>query len=297
MIFARTINGQGLSARTLASRAIFGMAFIAGAAVVSAAAPDDMDDPAAQEHRYGRCVEMAEKAPDRGINLALEWQSQGGGVPARHCEALGLFYGKEFGEAAIRLESLAEDMRLGRDMPIRDGKAFAAGPTMIADTWSQAANAWLLQGETVRAEAAIDRAIAICASDDPLYATLILDRARIAAADGDYGLALEDLKQVQLLDSGRKDILILIASAARELGAYADALVVLDDYQAIFPDDPVGYLERGNLLEAMGDIAGARAAWLKVLNLAPDGPDGEAARANIQRLDVTLNDPDVAAAG
>ena len=35
-----------------------------------------------------------------------------------------------------------------------------------------------------------------------------------------------------------------------------------------------------------GDDAGARADWLAILRLAPDGAAADAARANLERLDV-----------
>ena len=169
------------------------------------------------EERYRDCVTMIDRSPDKAINLALEWQASGGGVPARHCEALGLFHLQEYAEAAARLMKIAEDMRVGKGMPVRGNQRMVANATLLADMYGQAANAWLLAGEIVRAEDAIELALAVVPPDPPQQRSeLLVDRARIAAADHDYEYALQDLEAVLAADKNRTDILVLIASAARD---------------------------------------------------------------------------------
>jgi len=240
----------------------------------------------ADEIRYGKCMDIAVQAPDKAINLALVWQNEGGGVPARHCEALGLFHLQEYGEAAARLEKIAQDMRVGRDMPVRRGKRIVASAEMLADMYNQTANAWLLANELTRAETAVDTALSLTESGSPQEMDLLVDRARIAAADEDFELALDDLERVQQLDPGRKDILVLLAAAARGTENYAKALIALDNYQAVYSNRTAGYLERGNLLDALGQKKEARQSWLKLLQITDIGPDADAARANLERLDV-----------
>ncbi|MEX0298069.1 MAG: hypothetical protein AB3N28_03295, partial [Kordiimonas sp.] len=138
------------------------------------------------ELRYSECLDLAERAPDKAINDALIWQNAGGGIPARHCEAIGLSHMKEYAEAAIRLEKIAEDMRVGKGMPVRFGKRLVATSPMLADMYGQAANAWLLAKEMVRAETTIDIALSLTAERTSQEADLLLDRARIAAADEDF---------------------------------------------------------------------------------------------------------------
>lgn len=250
------------------------------------AAEEDRD-----EQRYARCLDLASQAPDKAINNALVWQNEGGGVPARHCEAIGLSHMKEYAEAAVRLEKIAEDMRIGKGMPVRFGKRLVATSPMLADMYGQAANAWLLADEIVRAENAIDIALTLTTSGTSQEADLLLDRARIAAAAEDFGAALVDLERIKARDPLRHDILILIAASARGVKDYPKALRALDGYQAIYADDPAGHLERGNLMDAMGRHADARQSWLQVLQLVEDGPDAVAARANIERLDVNKPAP------
>ncbi len=250
------------------------------------AQPNEQED----EQRYARCVDTAQRAPDRGINQALVWQLDGGGVPARHCEALGLFFAGEYAESAIRLEGIAEDMRIGRGMPVRGDERTTATASMLADTYRQAANAWLRGSELERAESAIEQALAIVPENTALQLSIREDRAYIAAAAEDFLLALEDLDLVYRSDRKRTDLLLFIASAARALGEHDRAESALTQYLDAFPDDPSAYLELGNLKDAVGNAEQARAAWVKVLTLVQSGPDADAARANIERLDVTKPD-------
>ena len=243
----------------------------------------------AEEARYANCMDVAARAPDKGINLALVWQNEGGGIPARHCEALGLFHLQEYGEAAARLEKIATDMRVGKDMPVRLGKRLVASAGMLADMYGQTANAWLLADELVRAETAIDTALSLTENGSSQELEMLVDRARIAAADEDFTLALADLERVIQHDPGRKNILVLLAAAARGTKDFTKALTALDDYQSIFPRQTAGYLERGNLMDAMGRSKEARKSWLKLLEISDVGPDADAARANLERLDVGLS--------
>lgn len=229
---------------------------------------------------------MTERAPDSAINQALIWKGEGGGVPARHCEALGLFYLGEYEEAAARLERLVDDMRVGRDMPVRLGKRLVANAFLLAEIYGQAANAWLVAGEIVRAEAAIDNALSLSTGGSSQEREFLIDRARIAAADENFDGAYIDLKAVSDAEPGRIDILLLLASAARGSRRFDEASRALKLYEQVYPDDPSAYLELGNLMHAQDKFEDARQAWLKVLLLKEDGPDAEAARANLEALDI-----------
>ncbi len=245
----------------------------------------------ADEERYGKCLDMAERAPDRAINMALVWQGEAGGVPARHCEAIGLFHLGEYSEAAIRFEKIAEDMRIGKDMPVRQEKRIVANKTLLAEMYGQAANAWLLADELVRAEAAVNTAMSLAEQNTQQMVDLMLDKAQIAAADGYFHVSLELVEKVMIMDKGRKDILLYAASSARGSEDYIKAQFYLDQFQDIFPDNITGYLERGNLEDALGHPGLARKSWIKVIELAPESVDAEAARANMERLDLPQNKP------
>ena len=252
-------------------------------------AVDAVNAQSKEEDRYTFCMDLAEKSPDKAINEALIWQNELGGVPARHCEAYGLFAAGEYREAAARMEAIAEDMRIGRDMPVRAGKRMVATAPMLADMYGQAATAWLLASEITKAEAAIDIALSLAINGSTQEADLFVERARIAAADDDYGLAFEDLKRVYKNDPQRKNLLVLIAAAARGIGNFVEAIRAVEEYIDIYPSETNGYLEYGNLMDAMGKQGDARKHWLTVLELSETGPDAEAARANLERTALSLS--------
>jgi len=255
--------------------------------LLAAASPVLADDDLAEaERRYGTCLEMASRTPDRGINEALVWQGQGGGAPARHCEAVGLYHMGEYAESAARLELIAEDMRFGRDMPMQDGKRIVGTSLMLASIWTQAANAWLMADEIVRAESAIDQALALAPKGSKLERQALTDRARIAASDGDFDLAYTDLKRVSMADPGDTSALLLLASAARQTEKLAEAKEILDKIAEDRAEDPAFWLEAGNLADVMGKTDEARADWLKAAQLAPDSSAANAARRNLQRIDL-----------
>jgi len=242
------------------------------------------------EERYRACVDMIERSPDKAINLALEWQAMDGGVPARHCEALALAHLEEYAESAARLMSIAEDIRIGKGMPVKGDKRLVANGALIGDMYGQAANAWLLADEIVRAEDAIELALAVVPEGTAQQRELLVDRARIAAADQDYEYALADLEAVLKADEEREDILILIAAAARGVGNFDRAEEALMKYRRAYPADTAIQLELGNLRYAQGRFDEARQAWLDLLLSAEEGPNAEAARANLEKLDVKMDE-------
>lgn len=239
----------------------------------------------APEDRYAHCLDLASTSPDKAIDTALAWQAEDGGVPARHCEAIALSVAGEHAEAAIRLEGLVEDMRIGRGMPVIGGKRITASASMLADMFSQAANAWLLGGYPGRASDAVQSAISLVDEDTVQWVNLLIDRARIAAADEDFIQAQNDLNRVLRHDPRRKDILVLLAAAERALGNLTSAQDTVNLYLESFPDDPVAHLERAHILDQLGLNAEANKAYAQVILLA--GEDSELAtlaRANIERL-------------
>ncbi|WP_374763091.1 tetratricopeptide repeat protein [Yunchengibacter salinarum] len=238
--------------------------------------------------RYDQCMNKAMGSPDAGINMALAWQADGGGVPARHCEAVGLYELGEYAESAVRLESLVEDMRTGKDMPLVDGRRVTATGRALADMLGQAANAWLMASEIVRAYQAIGQALSLVESGTALHRSLLVDQGRIHAADGDMEAAYDTLKEA--LDGMRKDTpaLALLASAARQTGRLNEAADILSRYRDAFPERVDGLLELGNLRRAQDRLAEARRAFVRVIQQAPDSEEAEIARRTIEVMDLDL---------
>lgn len=217
---------------------------------------------------YGRCMAMSRSDPTAAFDAAVSWRGLGGGEAAEHCAAAALVGMGETAEGARRLEDLAQRLRAGA--PVR------------AELLAQAAQAWLAAGDIGRAENVLNAAIGLAPKDASLY----VDRAAVRAQRQDYEAAADDLDQAIAFDPYDVDALALRASARRRLGDTEGALWDAEEALRADSGSTAALLERGILRRAGGDIAGARQDWLRILQIAPDGPAGDAARAEIEQLDV-----------
>jgi tetratricopeptide (TPR) repeat protein len=221
-----------------------------------------------QAVQYKHCVALARVKPEEGWEESLAWASLAGGDPARHCGAIALIGLKQYEEAATRLEGLARDSH--------------GAARLRAGMLAQAGQAWLLAKNTERAYAAQTAALGLV----PGAPDLLIDRAETLGDAKNYKEALADLDQALTADPKRADGLTFRATAKRFLddskGAEADVAAAL----AIDPKYQDAWLESGMLKRLANDPNGARAAWMKVLEIAPNSPAGDAARRNIELLDV-----------
>src|SRR5882724_2690363 len=83
---------------------------------------------------YESCVAAINKNAAEAFEMALTWRTQGGGLPADHCAALALLALDEPGEAASRLNALAQ-------------RSDAGSREERAALLSQSGNAWLLANQ------------------------------------------------------------------------------------------------------------------------------------------------------
>lgn len=224
-----------------------------------------------KERAYAACLELAATAPDEAFEEALAWQTRNGGWAAEHCAAVALVGLGQHGEAALRLEALAR-------------KVERKEVRLATEILAQAGQSWQLAGETVRAVAAQSAALEL----DPRNVELLIDRGISLAAARNYWEAIDDLNRAAELDPARAEILILRASAYRMVDGLDLAREDIRRAMALEPRNPEGLLERGILRRLDGDDAGARQDWLKVVTLAPDSQAAEAARANLEKLDVKV---------
>lgn len=244
---------------------LIGLSLLLGAAFVPAFAAGASDeDP---ERRYRACMARARSAPEAAFDDALAWTGLGGGQPARHCLAAALIGLGQYSEGARRLESLAQDTR---DGPMR------------AELLAQAAQGWLLANAPERADDVLTAAVRIA----PDNIELLVDRAGARAALKRYGEAAEDLNAALARDPRRADALALRASARRYLDDADGALKDAEAALALDPALPEALLERGILRRLKGDDAGARSDWSAILRHAPTGAAAEAARKNLELMDV-----------
>lgn len=220
---------------------------------------------------YENCTRLAHTNPDAALEAALSWQDLGGGDPARHCAAVSLFHLGQFGQAAKRFEALAGSL----------GEAPAAERAAML---AQAGAAWFRAGDFERANAAQTAALALAPGDTEL----LIDRAMTLAAAQNYWEAIDDLNAAIDADPKRVEALILRASAYR----FVDALPLAHDdaerAHRLSPDRPEVLLEYGILQRLAGDRDGARKSWLRLLRLHDGTPAADAARRNLELLDVKV---------
>jgi tetratricopeptide (TPR) repeat protein len=222
---------------------------------------------------YKRCLELIETDPPNAFEQAMGWRDHGGGNLARHCVAAALVGLGQPAVAADRLEELALTAR--------------TAPTAVrARLLSQAGQAWLAARQTDRAHAALTTALEVAPDLPDLY----VDRAVTLAAARNYWEAIDDLNKALDIQPRYGIALALRAAAYR----YVDSLdLAMDDAEEavrLAPGLPEAYLERGILRRLRGNVNGARADWLRVLVLEPEGDAGETARANIERLELRLDE-------
>ena len=224
-------------------------------------------DAAAEAATYERCMKLARQNPDEARSLAQSWHERGGAHPADHCAAVALIRLKQYKEAALRLEALAQAMT-------------TAPAGLRAEVLDQAGQAWGLAGDPARAYAAAGAAVAL----EPKDPDLLIDRAQAAAGVGYYDKAVADLDHVLKADPSRVEALIYRASANRALDRLDPALADVEKAIARAPNSAPALLERGNIRRLKGDDEGARQDWERVGQLAPGSQADMAAKANIEHV-------------
>lgn len=218
---------------------------------------------------YSACIDKAQRQPEAGFEQAIAWRDMGGGAPAKHCVAVALFALGNYVDAAIRLEQLATD---GRTLPTKLRTALLG----------QAGEAWLSAQDYGRAYGTLSAALKITPDDTGL----LLARSLAAAGAQSYFDAIDDLNRVIELQPDDAEALTYRATAYRYLDSLELAADDVERALKAMPEDTGALLERGNLRRIKGDAAGARKDWLKVIALAPESEVAEAARHNIEALDI-----------
>jgi tetratricopeptide (TPR) repeat protein len=229
----------------------------------------------AEGARYERCLEQAVKNPADAFEEALAWIAQGGAEAARHCAAVALLHNGQPEAAAVRLEQLAQDMRL-------------QPPARRAEVLAQSGRAWLEGRNATRAVAALTSALELAPANPEIW----IDRAEAYAEAANYWEAIDDLNKAIDLDRGRADAYTFRASAYRLVNEQTLAMEDANRAVELNPRLPDAWLERGILNRYKNDIRAARRDFLQVLVLDAEGPAGDAARANIERMELKLdNEP------
>ncbi|HEY2033445.1 MAG TPA: hypothetical protein VGH02_07120 [Rhizomicrobium sp.] len=225
-----------------------------------------LDDPSiGGQNRYDNCLLLIRSAPQNALNAASDWQKNGGGGSAIHCEAVAMVALHRYAEAAGKLDSLARAAATSADR---------------AELYDQAGNAWLLARKADSAQASFSAAIAFKPRDADLY----LDRARAFALKPDWISADNDLTAALGISPSRSDILVLRASARHALGKKAQAHADIDQALKLSPSNSDALEMRGDFKMEAGDQASAKADWQAVVAQSPRSAAASTARDRLSSL-------------
>lgn len=252
-----------MTARPRILLAVFGVAMVIGVAPGSAAQAQAI----APDVEYRQCMDLTATAPDKALSRAEHWAGLGGGGAAQHCRAAALLAMGKTEQAALLLEELAQETRTTAAVKV--------------GLLRQAARAWLTVGEAQRAEGVLTAALGVA----PGNADVLEDRAVVRMELGQSDTALADLTAALARDPERLSTLVLRAAAYRRAGDTLRAAEDLSRASLIKADYPDVLLEQGNLFQVRGDVADARAVWMRVLSIAPDSPAADAARNRLAEMD------------
>jgi tetratricopeptide (TPR) repeat protein len=169
------------------------------------------------DQRFSRCLALIESDAERAYEEGMAWAAEGQQLGGYRCAALALVAQNRFEDGARRLESLAS-------------MASVSDPSLAAEMFSQAGNAWLLARAPGQARSALTRAIATMAPGAEQLPELYIDRARAYAMERDYRLAEEDLSRA--LDLRPNDHLALRLRASARMHQNAFQLAEADAQQA-----------------------------------------------------------------
>lgn len=214
-------------------------------------------DPALDPKRYDGCVRAIEADARKVEAYAVEWQALGGGLPARHCQALAQLRQGNNAGAAQTLVKAAE-------------AAEAQKNPLAADFWGQAGNALMLAGDMSGAVARFSSGIVTAGEFAPIRtANLLVDRARAYTELGNLAAARTDLDRAMQLAPSDPAAAMLSAALARRQQDLPRARADIAKAAALAPADPDVQFEQGAIAAASGDLPAARRLWQQVVAAAP----------------------------
>ena len=233
--------------------------------------------------QYEACLRLSVIDAEQAFETGLAWQDNGGGDGALHCIAVALIGMGHFKEGARRLEALAPAMEA------------ETTPALRAEVLAQAGQAWLRADNLDRAFAVQTAALKLAQPGSMAFAEILIDRAITLAQANHFWESIDDLNMAtelvrDLNDGGPEQTfsLVLRASAYRFVDVLLLALEDVEAALALSPDYPEALLERGIIRRLMADDAGARNDWLTLMRLHNGTPAAEAARRNIEKLDIKI---------
>ncbi len=228
-----------------------------------AAALVDLPDTAS---RVAACQKLIDADPKAAVDQATAWADRDRNVPSRQCLGLAFVAVERWIPAEAALAQAAAQAEADRD---------ARGLSI----WSQAANAALAGDRPAKARDDLDHVVTAANVPPTLLGEAWVDRARADVALDALPQARTDMDKGLALVPQDPFAWYLSASLARRQNDLARAQKDIAIALKSAADDPSVQLEAGNIYAAAGLPDAAHAAWTHAAQIAPDAPEGQAAKA------------------
>ncbi|MGJ8536364.1 MAG: tetratricopeptide repeat protein [Parasphingopyxis sp.] len=235
----------------------------------------------ARTQRLLSCMRVAASDPAAAIAEGARWALTDGGIEAELCLGLGYENSGDWDAAEsayMRAHGFAE----------------AAGDTRSTGILANAGRMALRNGDPASARERFGVVLADSSLSDSVRGNVLIERsqAHVALEDGDAAQA--DLVAAQALLPNDSSVWLLSATLARRQGDFDTAGDFIDRALELDQTDPANLLEAGNIAIGLNAYDIAQQAWSRAAAADPDGPSGQAAARNLERLAALLaEDPGV----
>jgi tetratricopeptide (TPR) repeat protein len=226
--------------------------------------------PTLSEVQFTECLDLARNDAPSAVTEASLWAQQNGGYLALACHGFALASDFKFDLAIPVLTEAAKGAEERKD-------------PRAARFWAQAGNAAIANDQPGEALAALDRALAIAATNTE-KAEIEVDRARALVTLNRPEEAATALASARQLGPENGTAWLLSATLARRLSKLPDALTYIQTAASLLPRDPAVALEAGNIAIAAGDETAARKQWEQVIAIAPASRQANSAQAQLAAL-------------
>lgn len=229
----------------------------------------------ARSQRLLNCMRVAAGDPAAAIAEGARWALTDGGIEAELCLGLGYENSGDWDSAEsayMRAHGFAE----------------AAGDTRSTGILANAGRMALRNGDPASARDRFGIVLADPDLSDSVRGNILVERsqAHVALEDGDAAQA--DLVAAQALMPNDSLVWLLSATLARRQGDFDVAGDFIDRALELDQTDPANLLEAGNIAIGLNAYDIARQAWNRAVAADPDGPPGQAAARNLERLAALL---------
>lgn len=216
--------------------------------------------------RVVACRKLIDTDPQVAAEQAGAWADRDHSVPSRQCLGLAFVALERWAPAEAALAQAAAQADADHD---------ARG----AGLWSQAANAALAGGQAAKAREDLDHVVNRPGLPPALGGEAWVDRARADVALDELTQARTDMDKGLAIVPEDPFAWYLSASLARRQNDLARAQKDIAIALKAASDDPSVQLEAGDIYAAAGNADAARAAWTRAAQIAPESPEGQAAKA------------------